>query len=139
MDIKKIISEMTLEEKAGLCSGLNYWETKPVERLGIKSILMTDGPHGLRKMGKGSAGGKKPSKPATCFPPAVLSACSFDRELLTEMGSAIGDEAVAEKISIVLGPGVNIKRSPLCGRNFEYFSEDPFLAGEMSAAFIKGV
>ena len=139
MNINDIISKMTLEEKAGLCSGLNFWETKPVERLGVPSILMTDGPHGLRKIKEGPASGDRESVPATCFPPAVLSACSFDRELLYELGEAIGDEAIAERISIVLGPGVNIKRSPLCGRNFEYFSEDPYLAGEMAAAFIKGV
>jgi len=147
MNIKKIISEMTLEEKAGLCSGLGFWETKPVERVGVPSILMTDGPHGLRKVpsqlsGDGVGGSllnaEKGSVPATCFPPASLSACSFDRELLNELGQAIADEALAESISIVLGPGVNIKRSPLCGRNFEYFSEDPYLAGEMGLSFIKG-
>jgi len=139
MDIKEVISKMTLEEKAGLCSGMNFWETKPVERLGVPSILMTDGPHGLRKISSGPSSGDRTSIPATCFPPAVLSACSFDRELLKEMGEAIGAEAASEDISIVLGPGVNIKRSPLCGRNFEYFSEDPYLAGEMATAFIKGV
>ena len=139
MDIKNIISKMTLEEKAGLCSGLNFWETKPVERLCVPSIMMTDGPHGLRKIATGPSSGDRRSVPATCFPPAVLSACSFDRELLYEMGTAIGDEAVAEDVRIVLGPGVNIKRSPLCGRNFEYFSEDPYLAGEMATSFIKGV
>ena len=139
MNIKDIISKMTLEEKAQLCSGKNFWETKSVERLGIPSILMTDGPHGLRKIKDGPSSGDRESIPATCFPPAVLSACSFDRELLYEMGEAIGEEAVAEDIKIVLGPGVNIKRSPLCGRNFEYFSEDPYLAGEMATAFIKGV
>ena len=139
MDIKEIISKMTLEEKAGLCSGLNYWETKPVERLGVPSVLMTDGPHGLRKIVSGPESGKRESIPATCFPPAVLSACSFDRELLHELGEAIAEEALFEDIHIVLGPGVNIKRSPLCGRNFEYFSEDPYLAGEMASAFIKGV
>ena len=140
MDIKQIITQMTLEEKASLCSGLNFWQTKAVERLGIPSYMMTDGPHGLRKVDM-SAGhqGLAASVPATCFPPAVLSACSFDVDLLHEMGVAIGAEADAEDVRIVLGPGVNIKRSPLCGRNFEYFSEDPHLAGEMAAAFIKGV
>jgi beta-glucosidase len=137
MNIKEIISKMTLEEKAGLCSGLNFWETKPIERLGVPSIMMTDGPHGLRKVETGP--GDRNSVPSTCFPPAVLTACSFDRELLKEMGAAIGDEGLSENVRIVLGPGVNIKRSPLCGRNFEYFSEDPYLAGEMAAAFIKGV
>ena len=139
MNIKQIISDMTLEEKASLCSGRNFWETKSVERLGVPSILMTDGPHGLRKIAASPSVGDSESNPATCFPPAVLSACSFDRDLLKEMGEAIGEEADAENIRIVLGPGVNIKRSPLCGRNFEYFSEDPYLAGEMAASFIKGV
>jgi len=140
MNIKEIISQMTVEEKASLCSGLNNWFTKPVERLGIPSIMMTDGPHGLRKVIDGTDElGASRSHPSTCFPTAVLSACSFDTKLLAEMGAAIGAEAVSEDISIVLGPGVNIKRSPLCGRNFEYFSEDPYLAGEMATAFIQGV
>ncbi|MCL2820390.1 MAG: glycoside hydrolase family 3 C-terminal domain-containing protein [Oscillospiraceae bacterium] len=138
MNIKEIISKMTLEEKAGLCSGMNYWETKPVERLGIPSVLMTDGPHGLRKTNTGPSSKDRTSVPSTCFPPAVLSACSFDTELLFEIGTAIAEEALTEEIRIILGPGVNIKRSPLCGRNFEYFSEDPYLAGEMATAFIKG-
>lgn len=135
MDIKKIISEMTLEEKASLLSGKNFWETKEIERLGIPSIMMIDGPHGLRKEEERG----KPSIPSTCFPPAVLSACSFDRDLLREMGEALGEECIEEGVSIILGPGVNIKRSPLCGRNFEYFSEDPYLAGEIASAYIQGV
>ncbi|MDR2599127.1 MAG: glycoside hydrolase family 3 C-terminal domain-containing protein [Oscillospiraceae bacterium] len=134
-----IISKMTLEEKASLCSGLNFWETKPIDRLGVPSIMMNDGPHGLRKVGTGPEDAARTSVPATCFPPAVLTACSFDRDLLREMGEAIGLEADIEDVRIVLGPGVNIKRSPLCGRNFEYFSEDPYLAGEMAANFIEGV
>ena len=138
-EIKELISQMTLEEKAGLCSGLNFWETKPLERHGIPSIMMTDGPHGLRKVVTGPSTGDRHSWEATCYPPAVLSACSFDRELLQELGTAIGTEANAEDVRIVLGPGVNIKRSPLCGRNFEYFSEDPYLAGEMASSFIDGV
>jgi len=138
-ELKELIAQMTLEEKASLCSGLNFWETKPVERLGIPKIMMTDGPHGLRKVATGPSTGDRPSREATCYPPAVLSACSFDRELLFELGAAIGLEANAENVRIVLGPGVNIKRSPLCGRNFEYFSEDPYLAGEMASAFIDGV
>jgi beta-glucosidase len=140
MDSKATIAKMTLEEKASLCSGLNFWETKPIERLGVPSIMMTDGPHGLRKINdKAEHQGLAGSVPSTCFPPAALNACSFDRDLLFQMGEAIGAEAAAEGVRIVLGPGVNIKRSPLCGRNFEYFSEDPYLAGEMAAAFIKGV
>ena len=139
MKIKELVGEMTLEEKASLCSGLNFWETKPIDRLEIPKIMMTDGPHGLRKVKSGPSTGDRPSKKATCFPPAVLSACSFDRELLFELGAAIGQEALSENVRIVLGPGVNIKRSPLCGRNFEYFSEDPYLAGEMATSFINGV
>ncbi|MDR0325872.1 MAG: glycoside hydrolase family 3 C-terminal domain-containing protein [Oscillospiraceae bacterium] len=140
MNIQNIISQMTLEEKASLCSGLGFWETKAVERLGVPSIMMTDGPHGLRKQsGDTDHLGIAQSVPSTCFPPAVLSACSFDRELLREMGEALGDECVAEDVRILLGPGTNIKRSPLCGRNFEYFSEDPYLSGEMTTAHIKGV
>ena len=135
MDIKKIISQMTIEEKASLLSGKNFWETKEVERLGVPSIMMTDGPHGLRKEEERN----KPSVPATCFPPAVLSACSFDRDLLRKMGEVLGDECIAQGVRIILGPGVNIKRSPLCGRNFEYFSEDPYLAGEIASAYIQGV
>lgn len=140
MDIQKIISEMTLEEKAGLCSGLNFWETKPIERLGVPSIMMTDGPHGLRKQaGESDHLGIMESVPATCFPTAVGTAASFDREALKEMGNALADECIAENVAIILGPGANIKRSPLCGRNFEYFSEDPYLTGEMAAAHIQGV
>ena len=140
MDVKSIVAQMSVEEKASLCSGLNFWETKPLERLGVASIMVADGPHGLRKQGSETDSvGVAESVPATCFPPAVLSACSFDRDLLREVGAAIGDEALAQGVSVVLGPGVNIKRSPLCGRNFEYFSEDPYLAGEMAAEFIKGV
>nr|AGS53239.1 beta-glucosidase [uncultured bacterium contig00149] len=140
MDIKGIISQMTLEEKSSLCSGLNFWETKPVERLGVPSIMMTDGPHGMRKLSElTNEAGHSVSEPATCFPPAVLSACSFDTELLRELGEALGRECIATDVRIILGPGANIKRSPLCGRNFEYFSEDPYLAGEMAAAHIKGV
>ncbi|MCL1806199.1 MAG: glycoside hydrolase family 3 C-terminal domain-containing protein [Oscillospiraceae bacterium] len=140
MESKKLISQMTLEEKASLCSGLGFWETKSIERLGIPSVMMTDGPHGLRKQGGETDHlGLAQSVPSTCFPPAALSACSFDRGLLREMGEALGDECAAEGVSILLGPGVNIKRSPLCGRNFEYFSEDPYLAGEMASAHIQGV
>lgn len=140
MDIREIGSKLTLEEKASLCSGLNLWETKPIERLGIPSVMMTDGPHGLRKQSE-SAGqtGVWYSVPATCFPTASGTAASFDRAALREMGQAIAAECAAEDVAILLGPGVNIKRSPLCGRNFEYFSEDPFLAGEMAASHIQGV
>lgn len=135
-DIKKIISQMTLEEKASLCSGLDMWHTKPIERLGIPSIMMTDGPHGIRKQAGPSF---SDSVPATCFPTASCLASSWDRSLIERVGKAIGEECQAEGVSIILGPGANIKRSPLCGRNFEYFSEDPYLSSEMAKSHILGV
>lgn len=140
MNIKEIISQMTLEEKAGLCSGLDFWHTKPVERLGVKSVMVSDGPHGLRKQDqKADHLGMNDSIKAVCMPAACATAASFDRELIGRMGQAIGDSCQHEQLSVVLGPAVNIKRSPLCGRNFEYLSEDPYLAGEMAAAYINGV
>lgn len=138
-DIKKIISEMTLEEKASLCSGLDFWHTKPIERLGIPSIMMTDGPHGLRKQDETTGQGLHASVPATCFPTASCLASSWDRELIRKVGKALGEECQAEGVSIILGPAVNIKRSPLCGRNFEYFSEDPYLSSELARSYIEGV
>ncbi|MDN5338127.1 MAG: beta-glucosidase [Thermotogaceae bacterium] len=137
-NIKEFVSKMTLEEKASLCSGLDFWRTKPVERLGIPSIMMTDGPHGLRKA-KGEEVGIGDSVPATCFPTASALASSWNRELLKKVGEAIAQECLAEKVAIILGPGANIKRSPLCGRNFEYYSEDPYLSGEMAASIIEGI
>lgn len=137
---QELISKMTLDEKAGLCSGKDFWHLKSVERLGIPEIMVCDGPHGLRKQNaENDKIGIGNSYPATCFPTASLSACSWDRELLFKMGQALGEECLAEEVSVLLGPGVNMKRSPLCGRNFEYFSEDPELAGNMGAAFIAGV
>ena len=125
-NLKELISQMTLEEKAGMCSGLDFWHLKGVERLGIPSTTVSDGPHGLRKQDdKADHLGINDSIKAVCFPPAVLSACSFDRDLLETLGETVGDEAQATDLSVVLGPAVNIKRSPLCGRNFEYYSEDP--------------
>ena len=138
-NLKELIGQMTLEEKAGLCSGGDFWRTKAVERLGIPQIMMSDGPHGLRKQDEGGDHlGINDSIRAVCFPAACLTACSFDPDLLEEMGETIGEECQAENLALVLGPAVNIKRSPLCGRNFEYFSEDPYLAGKMAAAFIRG-
>lgn len=140
MDIKELISKMTLEEKAGLCSGLDFWHTKPVERLGVPSVMVSDGPHGLRKQDTaGDHLGINDSIKAVCMPAACATAASFDRELIAHMGEVIGDSCQHEELAVVLGPAVNIKRSPLCGRNFEYFSEDPYLAGEMSASYINGV
>ncbi len=135
-----LIAQMTLEEKAGLCSGKDMWHTKAIERLGIPSVMVCDGPHGLRKQDdSGVSTNLDQSIDAICFPTASATACSWDKELLYDMGCTIGEEAVAENIAVVLGPGTNIKRSPLCGRNFEYFSEDPYLAGILSAYFINGV
>ncbi len=139
-DIKKIISEMTLEEKAGMCSGADFWHLKSVERLGIPQVMVSDGPHGLRKQDQSADHlGINDSIKAVCFPTACATACSFDRDLLQEMGEALGRECQAEDVSVILGPAANIKRSPLCGRNFEYFSEDPYLASQMAASHIKGV
>ncbi len=138
------IAKMTLEEKASLCDGLDYWHSQPVERVGIKSFSLNDGPHGIRKKGdpgdtpKGETNLLK-GVPAICFPTASATACSWDTDLIYRMGVALGEECLKEKVSVLLGPGTNIKRSPLCGRNFEYFSEDGVLAGEMSAAFVNGV
>ena len=140
MDIQKIISELTLEEKAGLCSGGDFWHTKAVERLGIPAVMVSDGPHGLRKQDlEGDHLGINDSIKAVCFPAACATAASFDRNLMRTMGEAIGDSCQHEGLAVVLGPAMNIKRSPLCGRNFEYISEDPYLAGEMAAAYIHGV
>ena len=139
-DLDKIVEALTLEEKASLCSGKDFWSTKAVERLGILSWMMTDGPHGLRKMrGGGGDGGLLDSVPATCFPSGATFASTWNRELVNELGEALGKEAKAEGVGVVLGPAVNIKRSPLCGRNFEYLSEDPFLAGEIAKSHIMGV
>lgn len=139
MNIKELIKQMSLEEKASLCSGLNFWNTKPIERLNIPSIMMTDGPHGLRKQSEGADHlGINESVESTCFPTASALACSFDRDLVKELGIAIGEECQSENVSIVLGPGANIKRSPLCGRNFEYYSEDPYLSSEMTKNQIQG-
>jgi len=139
-DVKKLISEMTLEEKASLLGGDDFWHTKAVERLGIPRFMMSDGPHGLRKQDQeGDHLGINDSIKAVCFPAACATASSFDTDMIEKMGETIGDECQAEDLAVVLGPAVNIKRSPLCGRNFEYFSEDPYLAGKMAAAYISGV
>ena len=140
MDIRKCIEEMTLEEKAGLCSGRDFWHSQNVDRLGIPSAMMCDGPHGLRKQkGEGDHLGINESIRTVCYPTAAALACSFDRELLHELGEMLGEECQAEDVAMLLGPGLNMKRSPLCGRNFEYFSEDPYLAGELGASYIQGL
>lgn len=139
-DVKKLIAQMTLEEKASLLGGDDFWHTKAVERLGIPRFMMSDGPHGLRKQDQeGDHLGINDSIKAVCFPAACATASSFDTDMIEKMGETIGDECQAEDLAVVLGPAVNIKRSPLCGRNFEYFSEDPYLAGKMAAAYISGV
>lgn len=138
--ISEIVAQLTLEEKAGLCSGDSFWMTKAVERLGVPSIMLTDGPHGLRKQaGEADHLGLNASVPSTCFPSAAGMASSWNRELIRRIGVALGEECQAEGVAVLLGPGANIKRSPLCGRNFEYFSEDPYLTGELAAAHIEGV
>jgi len=138
-DLKNIIAGMTIEEKASLCSGLDFWHTKGIERLGIPSIMVTDGPHGLRKQTGDAEHFGINSVPATCFPSAVGLASTWNRELIKKVGVALGKECQAEDVAVLLGPGANIKRSPLCGRNFEYFSEDPYLSSQMAANHINGV
>ncbi|HND93761.1 MAG TPA: glycoside hydrolase family 3 C-terminal domain-containing protein [Anaerolineales bacterium] len=137
-DIKSIISKMTLEEKAALCTGASNWSTTPVERLGIPEMIVSDGPHGVRRVADVRSMGQK-SLPATCFPTASCTASTWDVDLIKQMGIALAEECIALNVDVLLGPGVNMKRSPLNGRNFEYFSEDPFLAGELAANFINGI
>ena len=140
MKYRELIDKMTLEEKAGLTSGMDFWHTKPIPRLGIPSMLLSDGPHGLRKQEWQSDHlGMHKSVPATCFPTAASLANSWDTDMIERLGRALGLEAASEGISVLLGPGCNIKRNPLCGRNFEYFSEDPYLSGKSAAALIRGV
>ena len=141
MDIEKTLRAMSLEDKVALCEGADFWQTRKFEKYGIPSVFMCDGPHGLRKQDVENTDmlGINKSAPATCFPTAVTLAGSWDTELLEEVGAAIGEEAAAMGVALVLGPGANIKRDPLCGRNFEYFSEDPRLAGKLAAAHIRGL
>ncbi|PRR83715.1 Thermostable beta-glucosidase B [Clostridium vincentii] len=135
MDIKNMINQMTLEEKASICSGKNIWETQDIERLCIPSITLTDGPYGVVKR----LSGFSDIVPSTCFPTSSAMSSSWDVDLLYDIGKAIGEECQAENVGIILAPAMNIQRSPLGGRNFEYFSEDPILSGEIAAAFIEGV
>lgn len=140
MNVKEIVRKMTLEEKAGLCSGADFWRTKAVEHLDVPQMMVSDGPHGLRKQEEtGDHLGLDESVKAVCFPAGCATAASFDRKLLRLLGETLGKECQAEGIGVLLGPAVNIKRSPLCGRNFEYFSEDPYLAGQAAASYVKGV
>ncbi len=138
--LQELIGKMTLEEKASLCSGADFWHTESVERLGIPAMMVSDGPHGLRKQDQEADHlGVNDSIKAVCFPAGCGTAASFNRELITGMGEVLGEECQAEGVGVILGPAVNIKRSPLCGRNFEYYSEDPMVASEMAGALIKGV
>ncbi|MDD4850547.1 MAG: glycoside hydrolase family 3 N-terminal domain-containing protein, partial [Gemmiger sp.] len=139
-NLKEIVSKMTLEEKAGICSGQDFWRLKSVERLGVPQVMVSDGPHGLRKQSEEADNlGINDSISAVCFPAACATASSWDTALLEQMGKTLGEECQAENVSVLLGPAANIKRSPLCGRNFEYFSEDPYLTGKLAAAQIRGV
>ena len=138
-EAKSMVSKMTLKEKTSLLSGADHWHTKSIERVGLQSVSMSDGPHGLRKEVFSGKKGEKTTLHAVCFPTACLTACSFDRTLLKQLGTALGEAARAESVDILLGPGLNCKRSPLCGRNFEYFSEDPVVSGELAAAYVEGV
>lgn len=139
MDIQRLLRELTVEEKAALVAGVDFMYTNPVPRLSIPSVRMSDGPHGLRVQSEGGDNGVAGSEPATCFPTAVATASSWNPENTYKMGVAIGEECAHYGVNVLLGPGTNIKRNPLAGRNFEYFSEDPLLAGKMAAAEVKGV
>ncbi len=140
MDAKEIIQKLTIEEKCALLGGKNEWMSRSIDRLGVPSVVFSDGPHGLRKQGEtGDHLGLGGSLPATCFPTAATVASSWDEKLAEEIGEALGQEANAQHVDVLLGPGLNVKRSPLCGRNFEYFSEDPYLAGKMAAGYIRGI
>src|SRR3954464_3841686 len=140
LDVDALLSELTLEEKAALTSGSSFWYTAPVDRLGIPKIMVSDGPHGLRAQpGEGDHVGLGGSVPATCFPTASAIASAWNPDLLRRIGQALAQEARAINLSVILGPGINMKRSPLCGRNFEYFSEDPFLAGELAVGIVDGI
>ena len=139
-DIQAILNSMALEDKIALCSGADFWETKAYGQYGIPALFMCDGPHGLRKQENAADMlGINESCPATCFPAEATTASSWDPALLSRIGAAIGEEAKDQGVGLVLGPGANLKRNPLCGRNFEYFSEDPFLAGKLAAGFIQGI
>lgn len=139
-EAKKLVKQMSIDEKLKLLSGKDFWNTQEIETYDLPSIMMTDGPHGVRKQdGSSDHVGLNDSVKATCFPTASLLASTWDKDLLYQVGSALGIEARSEGVSVLLGPGVNIKRHPLCGRNFEYFSEDPILSGMLAKSYIQGV
>ena len=140
MDIYERIKMLSLEEKAALLQGATTWTTREIKHANIPSIFLADGPHGMRKQaGASDHLGLNASIPATCFPTAATVANSWSTEIGEELGRALGEEAAAHDVHVVLGPGLNIKRNPLCGRNFEYFSEDPYLSGKMAAAYVRGI
>ena len=137
-DIQSIVKQMTLEEKAALCTGASAWTTTPVERLGVPALFVSDGPHGVRRVPDVDSLSAQ-SLPATCFPTASCLSSSWDVDLLRELGEALAEECIALQVDVVLGPSNNMKRTPLCGRNFEYYAEDPYLSGQVAASFIRGV
>ena len=142
MDIETVLSQMTLKDKILFCEGASFWQTRAYKKYGIPAIFMCDGPHGLRKQSASSGTdnlGINKSRQATCFPTGVTTANSWDTDLLHAVGTAIGEEARDQSVDIVLGPGCNLKRNPLCGRNFEYYSEDPYLSGKMATAAVQGI
>src|SRR5215211_7417737 len=139
-DIGHVLADLTVDEKAALTSGSGFWWTHPVERCGVPRVMVADGPHGLRVQPReGDHVGLGGSLPATCFPTASAIASSWNPVLLHAVGEALAQEARACNLSVILGPGINMKRSPLCGRNFEYFSEDPYLAGELAVGIVEGI
>jgi beta-glucosidase len=140
VSVATLVTQLTLEEKAALTLGSDFWHTAGVERLGIPAIMVSDGPHGLRKQPEeADHAGIGGSVPATCFPTAATLGSSWDVDLVRDVGVALGTEAAAEEVAVLLGPGINIKRSPLCGRNFEYFSEDPHVSAVLGAALVEGI
>src|SRR6478609_6791586 len=139
-DVERVLAQLTLEEKASLTSGSDFWHTQGVERAGVPAVMVTDGPHGLRKQAEDADHlGLGNSVPATCFPTAAALGSSWDVDLITRVGEALGRETRANDVAVLLGPGVNIKRTPLGGRNFEYVSEDPVVAGEVATAIVRGI
>lgn len=140
LEIESLLAQMTTDEKISLACGYDFWKTRAIERLDVPQVMMCDGPHGLRKQsGEGDHLGINESIETVCYPSASALAASFDTEVMEQLGEALGKECQAENVGMLLGPGVNMKRSPLCGRNFEYFSEDPYLAGKMAAAYIRAL
>ena len=140
MNTQEIIKKLNLEQKCALLSGAGTFTTRAYQKAGIPAITLSDGPNGVRKQaGAADHLGLNPSVPATCFPTAATVACSWDPALGEQIGQAMGEEAAAQEVAVLLGPGLNTKRSPLCGRNFEYFSEDPYLAGKLAAGYIRGI